>query len=145
MTNKGIRRLRALEHTDPTMATVAVVVDADPAAPGEQPAVAPEPAWQEMAKEVNQLLAALAGYGIDLRDTVIPTQIRPRIESFGACRMLVLKGICTEEEMQAVQVEAHRDLLRGILQAAENQRLQQQQDMRRPVVPEKPGLVIAKH
>jgi hypothetical protein len=138
MTSK-VRRLRAVERTDPTMATV-TVVDADSAAPGE-----PIPAWQEMATEVGQILTALAGYNIDLRDTIDPRQMRPRIESFSACRMLVLKGICTEEEMHTMQIEAHRDLLRGILQAAENQRMQQQTDMRKPVVVDKPGLVIAKH
>lgn len=138
MSGKGIRRLRAVESSDPAMATVHVVA-------ADVPEDTSEPIWQEMANEVNQLLNALAGYGLDLRDTIDPRQIRPRIEGFSACRMLIQKGICTQEEMQAMQIEAHRDLLRGILQAAENQRLQEQRQANSVVVPEKPKLVLAKH
>lgn len=136
MTGKGIQKLRVVdaapEPDSTATAAAALAIDTT-----QIPAI---------AEEVNQLLNALAGYGVDLRDTVVPSQIRPRIESFSACRILVLKGICTEEEMQAVQLEAHRDLLRGILQAAEHQRLQQQQEMRKVIAPESPkGLLIAKH
>lgn len=106
-----------------------------------------KPTAQTLTDEVNDLLNTLAGYGIDLRDTIDPRQIRPRLESFSACRMLIVKGICTEAEMHLMQLEAHRELLRGILQAAENQRLAQARA--NLVVPEgakqSKGLVLAKH
>lgn len=99
---------------------------------------------QTIEQEVRELAMAIQPYGVNLADVLEPTQIRLRVEAFCACRILVLKGICTEREMHLEQISAQRDILRQVLLMVEQMQLQQKAQESKPVVAKR-GEIIKLH
>lgn len=82
----------------------------------------------QISEQVKKLAEGLAQRGVPVSfDTVDINNLRPRVEAYAACQMLVAKGICTESEMAALVNIELRAILAAILQRAEEQLLAMQQ------------------
>ncbi len=100
--------------------------------------VASERDADQLAEDCKKLTQALFDRGVAINLGALDlNNLKPRIEAFAACRMLVQKGICTEAELAAECNTQLRGILAGILQAVEEQQLQQLgkvQPVRQPLV-----------
>lgn len=118
----------------------------EPTAEVDAPTPAAEPEQQQRNKhdvkrlegEITALLTTFAQRGVQLNREVLQSSAR----AYASCRMLVIKGICTEAEMQAEESLVLRSLLLALLQQVEEQQLAQARKVQ-PV--RKPGLVVARH
>lgn len=148
------RRRRSVVKTTPkdeADAALAELKDAVmPAEPQDAEAEQPEPAGilhnthdvQDIEQRVNLVLTALAQRGAPVNpDTVDINNLRGRSQAYAACRLLVLKGICTEAEVQAEEAQALLSTLYLILNIVEQQKLQQPQVQ----AVRQPGIIVAKH
>lgn len=82
----------------------------------------------QISEQVKKLADGLAQRGVSVSfDTVDINNLRPRVEAYAACQMLVAKGICTEAEMAALVNIELRAILAAILQRVEEQLLAMQQ------------------
>lgn len=115
------------------------------------PASTPAPAgvWhsrhdvERAMTEVRQLLLAFAQRGVpisvDKPDAHIRlSTLRPRAQAFAACRILVERGICTQEDVQFEEAMVMRDLLSTIYQEFEERAL----EARKPVVARRGDLIV---
>lgn len=87
---------------------------------------------KKLEAECNQLMAAMNQAG----RTVNVAALMDGGHAYAACRLLVLKGLATEEEVNGEAFTWIRRKLMGGLQLAENNRL---------TVARKPGLMVATH
>lgn len=82
----------------------------------------------QISEQVKKLADGLAQRGVAVSfDTVDINNLRPRVEAYAACQMLVAKGICTEAEMAALVNIELRAILAAILQRVEEQLATMQQ------------------
>lgn len=97
---------------------------------------------RQLIEECNTLLTAIGQRGA----VVDQKRLRSAAESFAAIRLLILKGLCTEDEAQGEVYAAMRGILAGTLQEVEEARLKAQAQQRGPVAVQRPTkLLVAKH
>lgn len=95
------------------------------------------------AEEVGKVLTALAKLGVPVDiNQITPGGLRARIDAYAACRLLIAKGIATEDEVVTEAFTALRSLLLDILASVERQRLTEGKQVQ---AVRTPGLVIARH
>lgn len=81
----------------------------------------------KLSEDIAKLLAGLAQRGLPININQLDiNNLKARVESVAACRMLIAKGICTEAEMAAFCNTEFKAILITILQIVEEQRLQAQ-------------------
>lgn len=94
---------------------------------------------QRLIKKCEQLHGAIAKHGA----MVDQVRLHDQAQSFAVARILVLKGICTEAEMNGEVFSRMALLLEGALQQVEEQSLQRGKPQVQRV--EKPKLLVATH
>lgn len=96
---------------------------------------------KQLVEECNTLLVAIGQRGA----VVDQQRVRAVAESFAAIRLLVMAGICTEQEAQGEVYAAMRGVLATTLQSVEVARLKAQAAQQGPVTVKRPPLIVAKH
>lgn len=94
---------------------------------------------RRLQKELNRIAGGMRQFGA-MPDMSV---LKPAAESYAVARILVLKGICTENEMQAEVLEAMRGMMAAALQNMEEQALKAKQPKVQPV--RNPNLIVARH
>ena len=96
---------------------------------------------KRLEQECERLRVAMLQTGYQMN---IPA-IRDGAMAFAACRLLVTKGLVSEDELNGEVLSHMRQILMHGLQQAEEARLAAEKQQRGLAVAQRPNLVVAKH